>query len=213
MPPWRANPQYGKFKNDARLSSDDKEMIYQWVKNGVPQGNPADLPELPKFDPDWRIPKPDLIVRMPQPFAVPAKGVVPYQYFVVDPGFKEDVWVRCAEGRPGDRSVVHHMILFIVPPGHDGRHGEDALGNAIASFVPGKPAAIWPEGYARRILAGSKLVFQIHYTPNGTEHIDQSEAGLVFADAKTVKKEILSGTAHQYKIRNSAGGCGLSGRG
>jgi peroxiredoxin len=200
MPPWRANPQYGKFKNDARLSDDDKNAIYQWTKNGVPQGNSADLPEPPQFDPDWRIPKPDLIVRMPKPFTVPAKGVVPYQYFVVDPGFKEDVWVRCAEGRPGDRSVVHHMILFSLPPGQTGHRGEDALGNAIASFVPGKPATIWPDGYARRIPAGSKLVFQMHYTPNGTEQVDQSEAGLVFADAKTVKKEVLSGTSLNTKF-------------
>src|SRR5262249_37570477 len=81
-----------------------------------------------------------------------------------------------------------------------GHRGEDALGNAIASFVPGKPAAIWPDGYARRIPAGSKLVFQMHYTPDGTEHVDQSEAGLVFADAKTVKKEVLSCTALNAKF-------------
>jgi peroxiredoxin len=85
MPPWHADPRFGKFHNDARMAEDDKKLIYQWIENGVPRGDPADLPGPPKFDPDWRISKPDLVVRMPKPFAVPAKGVVPYQYFTVDP--------------------------------------------------------------------------------------------------------------------------------
>jgi mono/diheme cytochrome c family protein len=200
MPPWHADPRFGKFHNDARLAEDDKKLIYQWIENGVPQGDPADLPESPKFDPDWRISKPDLIVRMPKPFAVPAKGVVPYQYFTVDPGFKEDVWIRGAEGRPGNRSVVHHMILFFIPPGQDVNRGEDALINSVASFVPGMPAKVWPEAYARRIPAGSKLVFQMHYTPNGTAVEDQSEAGLLFADSAKVERELLQAAALNFRF-------------
>ena len=202
MPPWHADPQYGKFHNDARLPDADKQLVFQWIDNGMPEGEKSDLPEPREFDETWRIPKPDLIVRMPQPFTVPAKGVVPYQYFVVDPGFKEDVWVRGAEGRPGSRDIIHHMILFYLPPDQEAKHGGDALLNSVASFVPGMPAKVWPEGYARRIPAGSKLVFQMHYTPNGMEHVDQSEAGLVFADPQKVKTEILQTSVvnSQFKI-------------
>jgi peroxiredoxin len=202
MPPWHANPEYGKFRNDCRLPDADKHTIYSWIDNGMPQGDPADLPEPPKFNADvsWRIPGPDLVIKMPKPYKVPATGVVPYQYFVVDPGFKEDVWIRGAEGRPGNRAVVHHMILFYLPPGQDKKHGDDALANAIASFVPGAPAKVWPEEYARRIPAGSKLVFQMHYTPNGAEVEDQSEAGLVLADRAKVQKELLQACALNFQF-------------
>lgn len=202
MPPWHANPEFGKFRNDCRLADDDKKLIYTWIENGVPQGDPKDLPDPPQFNADasWRIPGPDLVIKMPKPFTVPATGVVPYQYFVVDPGFKEDVWVRGAEGRAGNPSVVHHMILFYLPPGQDKKRGEDALTNAVASFVPGSPAKVWPEEYARRIPAGSKLVFQMHYTPNGTQVDDQSEAGLLLADPANVQKELLQACALNFQF-------------
>jgi peroxiredoxin/mono/diheme cytochrome c family protein len=202
MPPWHANPEFGKFRNDCRLAEVDKKLIYQWIENGVPQGDPKSLPEPPKFNADssWRIPGPDVVIKMPKPFLVPATGDVPYQYFVVDPGFKEDVWIRGAEGRPGNRSVVHHMIVFYLPPGQDKKRGEDALTNAVASFVPGAPAKVWPEEYGRRIPAGSKLVFQMHYTPNGTQVEDQSEAGLLLADPTKVQKELLQACALNFQF-------------
>ena len=80
--------------------------------------------------------------------------------------------------------VVHHAFLFYLPPGQDEIRGEDPLFNAIAAFRAGMPASLWPDGYARFVPAGSKLVFQMHYTPNGTEQTDQSEVGLVFADPR-----------------------------
>ena len=201
MPPWLANPKHGKFRNDCRLTDAEKDLVYQWIDHGMPQGDAADTPKLPEFNPDWRIPKPDVIVRMPEPFTVPAKGIVPYQYFTVDPGFKEDKWVRSAEGRPGNRSVVHHMLLFYIPPGQTQPKPLDALSNAVASFVPGMPATNGPETHARLIPAGSKLVFQMHYTPNGAETTDQSEAGLVFADPKHVAKQVGLASALNWKFQ------------
>ncbi len=201
MPPWHANPQYGKFSNDIRMSDFDKQLVYDWVKNDMPQGDQNELPPPPKFEEGWRIPQPDLVVRMPKSFTVPAKGVVPYQYFVVDPGFKEDVWVKGADARPGNPAVVHHMILFWVAPGTDKPRGLDALNHSICSFAPGMPATMGPDQLARRIPAGSKLVFQMHYTPNGSEQVDQSEAGIVFADPKKVQKEIKLGAAVGRKFQ------------
>ncbi|MCC7084124.1 MAG: redoxin domain-containing protein [Pirellulales bacterium] len=195
MPPWHANPDYGAFWNDARMPDDEQQLIFQWVKNGMPQGNPDDLPQPPKFTAGWRITKPDLVVKMPKAFTVPAKGSVPYQYFVIDPGFKEDVWVRGTDARPGNPAVVHHMILFWIGPEQDQPNGLDALNHAIASFAPGMPANLGPDALARRIPAGSKLVFQMHYTPIGSEQIDRSAAGMVLADPKKVKKEIKLGAA------------------
>ncbi len=200
MPPWHADPQYGRFRNDARLSDEDKRLVYAWIENGVPEGDRRQLPEAPKFIEGWRIPQPDLVVRMPEAFKVPATGTVPYQYFTVDPGFKEDVWIRAAEGRPGNRAVVHHMIVFYLATGEQQRP-EIALTNAVASFVPGMPAHSGPETYGRRIPAGSKLIFQMHYTPNGSEQIDQSEAGFVITDPKKVQTEVTQAAALTWKFQ------------
>jgi peroxiredoxin len=200
MPPWYANPEYGHFSNDARMPAEEKRLISEWIENGCPEGNPSQLPPPATFAEGWRIPKPDLVIKMEKPFTVPATGVVEYKYFIVDPGFKHDVWIRAAEGKPSNRSVVHHMVVFYMPPGQKEPEPADALLKAVASSGPGIPALITPEGYARHVPAGSKLVFQMHYTPNGTEQVDQSEAGLVFADPATVKKEMQIGAVLNFQL-------------
>ena len=201
MPPWSANPQYGKFTNDSRLSADEKRLISEWIDSGCPEGDRSHLPPKIAFAEGWQIPKPDLVVKMPKPFNVPATGVVDYKYFIVDPGFKHDVWVRAAEGKPSNRSVVHHMVLFYMTPDQTEPEPGDPLLKAVASSGPGIPALITPDGYARRIPAGSKLAFQMHYTPNGSPQVDQSEAGLVFADPASVKKEMQIGAVLNFRFQ------------
>jgi thiol-disulfide isomerase/thioredoxin/mono/diheme cytochrome c family protein len=200
MPPWRANPAHGKFRNDARLSEADKHLVRDWIDNGLPEGDASQLPPKAAFPEGWRIPKPDLVIKMPEPFTVPASGVVEYKYFTVDPGFTHDVWIRAAEARPGNRGIVHHMLLFYVPPEQATARPEDALFNAVAAFAPGLPPSIGPVGYAGRIPAGSRLVFQMHYTPNGSEQVDQSEAGLILADPAQVKREITVGGIFNWQF-------------
>jgi peroxiredoxin/mono/diheme cytochrome c family protein len=187
MPPWYANPEHGRFINEARVSEEEKRLLDEWVANGTPEGNPADLPPPPEFAGEWAIPEPDLVVTMPEPFTVPAKGTVPYKVFMTDVSFDEDRWLIASEGRPGNRAVVHHMLFFYVPPG-ERISPEMPLYNALGGYVPGLPTGTLPEGIARRIPAGSKLAFQMHYMPNGEEQSDQSSVGLVFTDPKNVKK-------------------------
>src|ERR1700721_2193373 len=133
------------------------------------------------FPPRWHSPKAGLIGEMAKAFKIPATGVVDYQWFIVDPGFKHDVWVKAAEGKPGNRSVVHHMVLCYMPPGQTEPDPSDPLLKAVASSGPGIPALVTPDGYARRIPAGSKLVFQMHSPPNGTKQTAKREGARVFA--------------------------------
>jgi peroxiredoxin len=203
MPPWFANPKYGKFSNDCRLSDEETRLLCTWIDNGTPEGTaPAGRQERPKpeFASGWRIPKPDLVVRMPKPFKVRATGMVQYQYFTIDPGFKHDVWIRATEGHAGNPAVVHHMVLFFVPPEQKEPRPEDPLFRTIGSFAPGTPAMIPPEGVSRRVPAGSKLVFQMHYTPNGSEQVDQSEVGLVFDNPQKVRKELKMGAIVNFQF-------------
>ena len=201
MPPWHANPKHGEFWNDARLADKEKELIRTWVANGCPKGNPEDTPELPKFVEGWIIPRPDVVYKMPEPYAVPAKGTVEYQHFTIDPGFKEDRWIKACEARPGNRAVTHHLIVFFHPPGSERFEPLEPLTNSLVGFAPGMPPAIYPEGSYRRVPAGSKLIIQAHYTPNGTPQTDQSEFGIVFADPKEVKREFEVGYAINWQFR------------
>jgi hypothetical protein len=137
---------------------------------------------------------------MPKPYTVPAKGVVEYQYFAFDETFDEDRWVVSAEARPGNRSVVHHLVLFYVPPGYERSIQEASLFNALAAFAPGMPAWEGPPGLAKRVPANSKLYLQVHYTPNGSEQSDRSLAGLVFAKPGTVEKQLRTHVALNYRF-------------
>jgi peroxiredoxin len=202
MPPWHASPKHGKFANDARMPDEEKKLVDAWINNGMPEGDPAARPAVPEFVEAWRIGKPDLIVRMPEPFTVPATGVVPYQHIVVDPGITEDKWVRASEARPGSSRAVHHILAFIQPPGT--KFSADRVGigfEMIGGYVPGMPPMVLPEGTARLLPAGSKIVFQMHYTPTGTQETDSSELGLVFTDPQTVQKTIQMGAAVNTDFR------------
>ncbi len=190
MPPWHANPQYGHFANARRMSDDEKQLVYQWFNAGAPQGDPAELPPPRTFVSGWRLPrKPDQVVAMSeQPFSVPAEGTVEYQYFVADPGFKEEKWVAAAEVQPGNPAVVHHAIVFIRPP--DGARFKGY--GWLAAYVPGQREMVLGDGLARRVPAGSKLVFQMHYTPNGSPQQDVTRIGLIFADPASVRDEVVT---------------------
>lgn len=201
MPPWHASPDHGEFLNDARMSDEDKELFAEWIENGLPEGDPSDLPEPRHFAEGWRIAEPDLVLKMPTEYEVPAKGVVEYQHFVFDPGFTEDKWVIASEARPGNRTVVHHLILFYIPPGQPTYRPQDALYNMIAAYAPGLPAIEGPENLALKIPAGAKLVFQMHYTPNGSPQIDRSEVGLRFADPAKVEKEFHTEMGLNFRFR------------
>jgi peroxiredoxin len=194
MPPWHADHRYGSFANDRSMPNDEKEMIYRWVDNGCPAGDLADLPKPREFTAGWQLPRePDAIVSMPETFTVPAEGGpggVPYKHFRVDSGFKEDKWIAAAEVVPGNRSVVHHVITYVVPPGGDEDRERDRI--FLAAYVPGLRFDPFPAGSARRVPAGSTFLFQLHYTPNGSEQQDQTQIGLVFADLNQIDKELIT---------------------
>ena len=194
MPPWHANPKHGVFANDGRMTEAEKEFLFQWVDNGVPKGADHDLPPPREFVDGWALGKPDLILKMPEPITVTPTGVMDYQYVTIDPGFTEGKWVRASEIRPGVRSVVHHIIVFINTPGADPILKERGVGfETIGGFVPGSPPMELGNGIARYIPAGSTFVLQIHYTPDGVERKDQSEFGLYFADPATVQRTMQTG--------------------
>jgi len=122
MPPWHADPAHGSFANDMRLTDEEKKQITTWVDAGCPEGDSAQLPKPQQFVEGWTIGEPDQVVQMgDKPVKIPAEGTVDYYHFTVDPGWKEDKWIKAAEARPSAPEVVHHILVFVQPPGGRGR--------------------------------------------------------------------------------------------
>ena len=178
MPPWHADPRYGKFTNDLSLTPGAVETLVAWANQGAREGNPADAPPPRRFVSGWRIAQPDAVFEMPADFRVPAAGTLEYQYFEVPTNFREDRWIEMAEVRPGNRSVVHHAIVTVQAPNDDGRRW---FGQYLIGYAPGMSPQMWKPGQARLIPAGATLIFQIHYTANGKPAVDRTRVGLVFA--------------------------------
>jgi peroxiredoxin/mono/diheme cytochrome c family protein len=201
MPPWHADPAFGKFHNDRSMSDADKQTLYTWVKNGAPEGNPADLPKPIDYPENWQLGQPDQVVYMnDKPYEVPAEGTVEYEYFMVDPGWTEDRWIKATECLLGNRSIVHHIFVFAVDASNDLAKLNGPLGTGInpglgddsvrliAGAAPGTPPATGPQGAATHVKAGTKLLFQMHYTPNGSPQKDHTSVGFFFAKPEEVTR-------------------------
>ena len=132
MPPWFADPHYGRFSNDPSLRQHDIDTIAAWVNGGAPQGLLKDMPKLPDtFVEGWQIGIPDVVVEMPEEFQVPASGTINYRTYNVKTSFKDDLWVVAAEVRPADRAHVHHAVVTVIDPG-----GNQPLGALEVTPLP-----------------------------------------------------------------------------
>ena len=196
MPPWHATQDHAKFANDRTLSEKELSILEQWAAGGAESGDLQKVTNPIAATSGWLLPKePDLVIPMSEDaYRVPKEGTVNYQYFRADVGNDKDLWVRGLEILPGARDVVHHVLVFVAPKGMRKRD----LGGArtfLAGYVPGTRAELMPSGYAKRIPANSELVFQVHYTPNGTATEDLSKLGLLFADEQSVTHEVITTSA------------------
>ncbi|MFP5263617.1 MAG: c-type cytochrome [Blastocatellia bacterium] len=198
MPPWHADPRYGDFKNDRRLSQKEISTIVAWVDGGAKEGDARDLPPAPRFAEGWQIGKPDAVLSMSEAYEVPAEGVVKYQYFFIPTNFTEDRWVQAAEVRPGNAAVVHHVIVFVVGPDAIKRRlgllNREGGIDALVGTAPGEQPMILPDGVGKLVKAGSVLALQMHYTPNGVAQKDRTSVGLLFSK-KPVRQAMAGGAA------------------
>ncbi len=190
MPPWFAVPtkagEVTPWANERSLAEHDKTVLLNWLTSDRPVGDIADAPIPRTFPPEWNIGKPDLIVQIPQPIAVKATGTMPYSNITVETGLKEDKWVQGFEVQPTAREAVHHVLVFVRPPKNaaaDAAFDDDRAERSgfFAAYVPGNSGQMYPTGMAKKLPAGSRLHFQIHYTPTGKATTDQIRVGIIYA--------------------------------
>ena len=224
MPPWSADPHIGKFSNDRSLSQAEMDTLVAWVDAGAPAGDPKDAPKPRQYVQGWQIGKPDLVFELPTPIEVPSSGVVDYTYVVIPTNFTEDRWVQFAEVRPEARSVVHHVLAFLRPPGNNfmkdaqpgvpyipprplsangqrrGNIQDQIPGEMLVGYAPGLPPTECKPGEAKLIKAGSDIVLQLHYTPNGKAVSDRTKFGLIFSK-EPPQKRVMSMMAMNVFIK------------
>lgn len=174
MPPWSADPRFGHWANDLRMSTEEIDTLVAWIDGGMPMGDPGNLPKPRQYADGWQMGQPDIVFKIPSEYTVQAQGTVEYQYFVTPTNFKEDVWVQASEARPGNWEAVHHIIVYVREKGSDRKRGLPA----VAGFAPGEEPMLLPKGVGFKVPAGAELIWQLHYTPTGKVELDRSEVGL-----------------------------------
>ncbi|HYK61506.1 MAG TPA: thiol-disulfide isomerase [Bryobacteraceae bacterium] len=181
MPPWFADPCCGKFENEHSLSPTERQTLAKWAETGAAQGDARDAPPPKIWTQGWNLPAPpDQVFTVPQAFSVPASGAVEYQYFAIPTGFKSDRWIAAAEARPSNRAVVHHAVVYLREPGSTWTRGP-TKSDILTIYTPGSSADVSPPGMAKLVKAGSDLVIEIHYTPNGKPAADRMQVAVNFA--------------------------------
>lgn len=215
MPPWKAVPNYGHFVGERRLTKTEIATIAAWAKQGAPEGDVADALAPMKYPQGWHLGTPDLVIKMPKSFTIPASGPDIVRNFVIPlPDLKTEQLVTAIEIRPGNRKVVHHAICYLDSSGTakkldaaEGAFGYESykggLGfmptGALGGFAPGQTPRHVPEGMGRFLAKGSDAVLQLHYHPTGKDESDQTEVGVYFAK-KPVTKILFGLTVENWNI-------------
>ncbi len=201
MPPWKPEPGFGDFHDARRLSDAQLRTVADWVAAGAPEGDPKDLPPTPRFPEGWQLGTPDLVLEMPEGFAVPADGPDVQRCFAIPIPIEADRTVAAVEFRPGNRRVVHHAILYLAAAGSAREKDQADPGPGYASFggpgvppagalggwAPGATPRRLPDGTGRMLRAGNDLILQVHYHPDGKPEVDRSVVGIYFTRAPVEK--------------------------
>lgn len=201
MPPWQPLPGFATFAGERRLSPAEIDTLRRWARSGAP-GDPAKAPPPPAFPDQWTLGPPDLIVELPAPTDIPADGPDLYRCFVVPMPLPSDKFIRAVEFRPSNRRVVHHALLFADssriprPPSYPCFGSIGLLPSlGIGGWSPGNGPIETLPGAALPLQAGSRLVAQVHYHPDGKPELDRWRVGFYFTPQAPVRRVVDVGLA------------------
>ena len=203
MPPWHAEPGFGHFANERRLTDTEIAAIAEWASAGAPEGDPAHKSTPPVFADGWQAGKPDLVVTSKAKFELPASGPDQFLCIVIPMGLERDAFAKTFEFRPENRKIVHHALIFTDATGAASKlAGPDGTYpcfggprfqpvGLVGGWAPGSTPNVQPEGMSVPLRKGSNLVLQLHYHPSGKPETDQSSLGITFGDAPTVGRGLM----------------------
>ena len=200
MPPWHADPHYGKFVNDRALTTAETHTLLNWIAQDCPRGDgPDPLTNPPPAAVVWTLGQPDFVVPLPKPQEIPATGTLNYRYVDTDFEMPQDAWLRAAVCRAGNAKVVHHIIVRTrYPEGYQNASPESYL---FTTWVPGLEASEFPADTGVFLPKGTRFNFELHYTTMGQAQTDQSEMGLYLAKGPAKRRlEVRASESRDFEI-------------
>jgi peroxiredoxin len=205
MPPWKPTTNHGFYYNERRLSDEDVALLDQWHAGGAPPGDLKDAPAPPKFPDTWMLGKPDAVLQAEGGFELQAKGRDEYRCYVIKNPFDEDKWISAVEYRPGNPRSVHHIIGFLDLKGlSEKKDAEDPLpgyksdgsgpgifpSGSLSGWAPGNLPRMLPEGTARLLRKGERLVLETHYHKTGRVEKDEGARVALYFSKQPVKRQL-----------------------
>lgn len=207
MPPWMPDPSCRTFDDQRGLSEAERALFRRWRDTGMREGDPASLPAGPPPPAPF---VPTHLARMPEPYSPDPTRPDDYRCFVLDFESERDVFVTGRKVAPGATRLVHHVLVYGVPPalldqvraaderdpgpgyacfgGPLAPDGMEANGNTLAlvslgGWVPGQLPEIQEPGRAIYVPAGSRLVMQVHYNLLESDpEPDQTEYQMILSE-------------------------------
>jgi peroxiredoxin len=219
MPPWKAEPGHGEFRDVRRMTDAEIATLATWADTGAPEGDPKTGPVAKNWGDGWSLGKPDLVLTMPVDYPVAASGKDDFHCFVLPTGLTEDKDVVAVEVRPGNPRVLHHVLNFVDTsgrgraldekdpgPGYDSGPGGVGFlpSGAVGGWAPGNMPRFLPEGMGRSLPKNSDLVIQVHYHKTGKPEVDRTSIGLYFAKTP-VKQRVQTFPLTNFLINIPAG--------
>lgn len=211
MPPWRADDRCRDFLGQRGLAESDKAMVSDWVAAGMPEGDPADAPEV--LPPTVALEEASVVTRSAQPYTPDPSTPDDYRCLVMDVDFTSDTYITAYQVVPDVDALVHHVVLFLIPPsgaaavadldaqapgvGYPCFGDAGGGGQPMGVWVPGSQPQRFPADSAFVLEAGAKIVAQVHYNVlGGALEADQTELHLATTDTAPsyrVTMPVLSG--------------------
>lgn len=213
MPPWKAVEGFGEFQGENRLSELELETLRRWAEGGAPRGDAKKEPPAPKFESEWPLGTPDLVLQPDREFKIGAEGDDIYRHYVLKTNFKETRYVKAMAVKPGNPKVVHHVIAFLDETGkshaRDGEGGQPGYtttgggpgflpDGSYGGWAPGLRTQYTPDGVAFELKPGTTVVMQVHYHRSGKPETDRTRLGLYFAKEPTEKVMNLAWLANPF---------------
>ena len=205
MPPWPPDPTYRKFAHQRVLTAEQRNAIITWIDNGMPRGNPADEPPLPTFTNESQLPVAPQETLLTPTYRV-TRGTDDYRCYVMRTQGQVTRFIRGMEMIPGNRAIVHHMLLYQdttgtcrrldaadPAPGYEGFGGPGTqAAELLGGWAPGTQPQLWPLPFGSRLRPGADLVLQVHYAPGSLGLADSTRVNLLYHAPGTVVREVYT---------------------
>lgn len=219
MPPWKPSKACSTFVGDPSLTQAQIDTLHDWLHQGVAPGRAADAPPAPTFDDGFVLGVPDAVLQMPE-FTPDLRNGDVYRCFSIPTNAPQDGWLSAMEVIPGNRTAVHHVLLFSDESGESKAFDDADPGPGYACFggtggtstypmgawVPGYRPQFLPSGVGIPVKKGQRVIMQVHYSAlTGGNGPDRTTVGLYAARSTIHKRLITLPMADQIGLRIPAG--------